>query len=104
MARLNYHQIRGALQERTPFEGNTMRADYVETARVLSTGYLPAQDCEYLRADQHTAHTQGIPFYVVWSYGTPIAWAYGTTVRVPEARYSVTTSKHQGIVRASLTA
>jgi len=100
--RLNYREIREALRERKPFTGNSMSADYVDTTRQLSTGYMPTHDCYYLESDVHTARTQGIPFYVVWSYGTPIAWAYGTTVRVPEVRYSVTTSKQQGIARAYL--
>lgn len=102
MARLNYQQIRTALAERVPFEGNSMSADYVNPHHGITTGYLPDHDRNYLRADMHTAATQGIPFYLVKSYGTPIAWAYGVTVREPEVRYSVTTSKHQSIVRGYL--
>lgn len=41
--------------------------------------------------------------YVIYSYGTPIAWisAHGKWF-VPEIRYSVTTSKHQSIVRGAV--
>lgn len=41
--------------------------------------------------------------YTVWSYGTPIAWrmADGSWVMV-SGRFSVTTSKHQGIVRRAV--
>ena len=41
--------------------------------------------------------------YIVWSYGTPIAWldADGKW-QIPEARYSVTTSRHQGTVSSAL--
>lgn len=40
------------------------------------------------------------PLYVVASYGTPITWAGpGEPLTVPDVRYSVTTSRHQGIAR-----
>jgi|SRR6478735_11167946 len=43
-------------------------------------------------------HLAGIN-YVVWSYGTPIAWVRkdGAVVK-PDVTYSVTTSKHQGFL------
>lgn len=102
MAKLNYRQIREALRERRAFEGNSMSADYVSEGEYVSAGQMPDHDYYYLKADLHTARTQGIPFYIVRSYSTPIAWAYGTTVRVPDVRYSVTTSKQQGYARAGL--
>lgn len=47
--------------------------------------------------------------YVVFSYGTPIAWRFVGTPpnepgtdngwRIPDIRYSVTTTNHQGVVR-----
>lgn len=42
--------------------------------------------------------------YVVWSYWTPIAWHNGDTQvwTIPDVSYSVSTSRHQGIVRAVL--
>lgn len=109
MATLNYQQISAALAEREPFQGNSMRAEYLPfdgvppyTRDMPEMGELPDHDRHFLKADIHTARTQGLPFYVVYSYRTPIAWAYGTTVRVPDVRYSVTTSKQQGKVRAYL--
>lgn len=101
MPKLNYREIREALQERRPFQGNSMSAEYVVTEYV-GTGYMPNHDYHYFKADLHDARTQGIPFYVVRSYSTPIAWAYGNVVRVPDVRYSVTTSKQQGYARAYL--
>lgn len=101
MAKLNYREIREALQERRPFQGNSMSAEYVGTEYVR-TGAMPDHDYHYLKCDLHDARTQGIPFYVVRSYSTPIAWAYGNVVRVPDVRYSVTTSKQQGYARAYL--
>jgi hypothetical protein len=47
-------------------------------------------------------HMAGIDF-VVWSYDTPIGWVRKDGKRtVPDVRYSLTTSKHQGIVRVYL--
>lgn len=41
--------------------------------------------------------------YVVTSYVTPIAWVLTDgTVIIPDARYSVTTTRHQGIARSGL--
>jgi hypothetical protein len=34
--------------------------------------------------------------YVVFSYGTPIAWHSRNGWTTPDVRYSVSTSKHQG--------
>ena len=41
--------------------------------------------------------------YVVYSYQTPIAWVTRAGVAViPDVKYSVTTSSHQGIARVAL--
>ena len=40
--------------------------------------------------------------YVVYSYGTPIAYRFNGEWVVPDAKYSVTTSKHQGVVHHAL--
>lgn len=41
--------------------------------------------------------------YIVYSYATPIAWALGdNTWVIPGDKYSVTTSKHQGIMRYAI--
>lgn len=40
--------------------------------------------------------------YSVYSYGTPIAWMLSDgTVHMPDVNYSVTTSRHQNIVRVA---
>ena len=43
--------------------------------------------------------------YVVYSYGTPIAYRAEDSGEwvVPDTKYSVTTSKHQGTIRYALT-
>jgi hypothetical protein len=41
--------------------------------------------------------------YVVYSYATPIAWhTFGGQWFIPDAKYSVTTSRHQNIVRRAV--
>lgn len=100
--RLNYREICDALRERQPFEGNSMWADYADTQRTLPVGRMDSLDAAWFRNDQQAAHNALQSFYVVYSYGTPIAWAYGDTVRVPDAKYSVTTSKQQTYARAYL--
>lgn len=41
------------------------------------------------------------PLYVVYSYNTPIAWVIGRgEVKVPDHRYSVTTTHHQNMCRS----
>lgn len=37
--------------------------------------------------------------FVVYSYATPIAWHVGGAWIIPEVRYTVTTSRHQSLVR-----
>lgn len=40
--------------------------------------------------------------YVVYSYGTPIAWRVDSLWTVPPTRYSVTTTRHQSKIRVAL--
>lgn len=40
--------------------------------------------------------------YVVYSYGTPIAWFKNGDWTIPAIKYSVTTSKHQNYVRRAV--
>jgi hypothetical protein len=40
--------------------------------------------------------------YVVYSYGTPIAWFKNGDWNIPAIKYSVTTSKHQNYVRRAV--
>lgn len=41
-------------------------------------------------------------FYAVFSYQTPIAWYAHGVWTVPDVKYSVTTTKHQNIVREAV--
>lgn len=64
-------------------------------------GYLPAGWASKLNQSQHALLNGAV--YAVMSYNTPIAW-YCPVMGwvVPDARYSRTTSRHQGIVRLAL--
>ena len=65
----------------------------------IETGRMSREDAHALRTAQNDL---GID-YIVLSYGTPIAYLIkrGEWV-VPDARYSVTTSKHQHTIRCAL--
>lgn len=64
-----------------------------------SFGRLPATHGARLRTDS-TRH--GIDM-IIYSYATPIAWhAHGVGWTVPDVTYSVTTSRHQSLVRVAL--
>lgn len=102
MAKLNYRQIRDALAKREAFKGNSLWAQYVDTRRSLNVGMMPSEEVRLLEADARAAHEQMESMYVVWSYNTPIAWAYGDTVRVPDVKYSRTTSAQQTLARVNL--
>ena len=64
-----------------------------------SSGRLPSKYVETLTARR----TAGTLTFVVWSYGTPIAWhctVDGWTV--PREKYSPSTTNHQTSVRSAL--
>lgn len=42
------------------------------------------------------------PDYIVYSYGTPIAWHYSAGWHTPAIKYSSTTSRHQSLVRRAI--
>lgn len=85
---------------------DSLHGDKVTVGTRSLLGQLPDE----WRAAWHNDNTD----YAIWSYKTPIAWRavdtwYGNdgvehTYRwvVPNAHYSVTTSKHQGKVRTAL--
>lgn len=82
---------------RQPFTGHNLSAQIYQLGSV-PTGRLDPVHAATLRVDAATG-----PVYVVFSYATPIAWwAPETGWAVPDARYSVTTSRHQHIVRDAI--
>ena len=59
-----------------------------------ATGRLPSDVVLQLQLDEID--------YVIYSYGTPIAWHGKFGWSVPAIKYSSTTSRHQSIVRSAI--
>jgi hypothetical protein len=93
MAHTNVADAHREIAARHPFHNSTgsLRGEVTVPHKTwIGTGHLPR---EYrgavLAAD-----------YVVFSYATPIGWHVpGQGWTVPDVKYSVTTSRHQGQVR-----
>ena len=62
----------------------------------MSEGYLTGADCERYYADQNSMD------YVIYSYHTPIAWHTLEGWYIVAQKFSVTTSKHQNLVRGAV--
>ena len=77
-----------------PFKANSMAGVYFHEGDYLPTGRLDSWLVSNLIANK--------PDFIVYSYGTPIAWHHAGGWEMPNVRYSVTTSKHQGIVRRAI--
>jgi|AntAceMinimDraft_12_1070368.scaffolds.fasta_scaffold149182_1 hypothetical protein len=102
MSVLNYTQIGAALDSREPFQGNSMSAEYLYAETHHNSGRLSPYDATWFQLDREMAESLRLSFYVVYSYATPIGWAYGDTVSIPDAKYSPTTSKQQSKVKCYL--
>lgn len=89
------------LRDLIPFRNTTgsLRGERVDAFRpdVLHS-WLDAETRATFYADDDGARID----FVVWSYGTPIAWHTGNGWRMPDRRYSVTTSRHQSQVRRGI--
>jgi len=79
---------------RQPFKANSMAGIYFQEGKYLHTGRLQSDVVALLKDHK--------PDFIVYSYGTPIAWHHANGWEIPAIRYSVTTSKHQGIVRRAV--
>lgn len=90
-------QSRGAeqaIRDRIAFRASAMSGEPVD-GRHVSAGRMPRNWAAALNAKPLA--------YVVWSYGTPIAWVTQDGEAVaPDVGYSVTTSRHQGIAMRAL--
>ena len=60
----------------------------------IATGRLNSDLVALLHKDE--------PLYVIYSYGTPIAWYGRYGWHAPAVRYSSTTSRHQSIVLGAI--
>jgi hypothetical protein len=70
----------------------TFSGEPVEIGDAVAVGKLPEPEADEFRSALRT----GAVTYVVRSYSTPIAWNTGAGWVIPDVRYSITTSKHQG--------
>jgi hypothetical protein len=96
MAQTTLAEAPAKIARRETVSGNSIRARAcTPNSQPYGTGVLPhAFAHEFNRAAD-----AGIISYVVYSYATPIAWVLKNgEVIVPAVRYSVTTSRHQGVV------
>jgi hypothetical protein len=83
------------IADRVGFTGNNLYGVVQPFDSVVyQTGQLPIEFEQQLRLDK--------PFYIVYSYTTPIAWVSDKGWFIPEVKYSVTTSKHQNYVRRAV--
>jgi hypothetical protein len=84
------------IADRVAFTGNNLYGvlGSLTGSVIYDTGRLPDEYEQQLRLDQ--------PSYIVYSYGTPIAWYCDKGWFIPDAKYSTTTSKHQNYVRRAI--
>lgn len=81
---------------RRPFvTSGAMHGDWMRVGS--TTGRLPDEYRRQLWDDFKRFGPHGV--FVVWSYGTPIAWRTPNGDTFPAVKYSVTTSRHQGQLR-----
>lgn len=95
-SRKNVDQIVASIGDLRAFKINTMKGLWFPTSEAVPVGMLSAGHLQALRC----AGGGVKPIYVVFSYGTPIAWRCagdGQEWCVPKVTYSVTTSKHQSL-------
>ncbi|MGJ5894420.1 hypothetical protein DF268_11715 [Streptomyces sp. V2] len=87
--------VRRALAARQPF--TTHGALSATDRQSYCVGRLPQRWADLYRSDADA----GRIVYQVYSYSTPIAWVLDDgTVTMPQVRYSITTSRHQGLLYA----
>ena len=98
--KVNYKKIPTLLMAESPFEGSSMRA-VVPVAGDKDGDYISHFGRLY-SSPKAQALFKGKTFrYLVFSYGTPIAGITDSGERVfVEDKFSSTTSRHQGLVRA----
>ena len=95
MAQLSYRKIPAALEQRKPFTGSSSQAMHVKSLQWVSPGRMSPESRDLLRKD--------VGAYVVFSYGTPIAWVTDDGEKcIPDESYSSTTSRIQNLCRSYL--
>ena len=91
----NRIKVGKAIHDRKPFKHASMSGEWISDG--FSTwGRLPYTDPD-TKAEMETL-LKDRDLYVVFSYDTPIAYAWDKEIHVPDNKYSVTTTHHQAIV------
>jgi hypothetical protein len=97
MSTITNKQVPSFVASRSDFKSNSGSA--ARYSYCPSTDRLPQEWVEQLRKDIDAARAADEKVYVVFSYATPIAWCAAGQWTIPAVKYSVTTSKFQGLVR-----
>lgn len=92
----NRVKVGKAVHNREEFTHASMSGRWVSSEDFMwrSYGHLPQETVSEMRE-----LLKDRDLYVVYSYSTPIAYAWDKEIHVPNHRYSVTTSHHQSIAR-----
>lgn len=108
MAKLTYRRIPNALQSYAEFQGNSMRGTTTVPMTTV-TGYdgrlMEVADMGIMPRLRQPEFWREVrdALYVVYSRETPIAWIKADgTMRCPDIKYSVTTTRQQNLCRAWL--
>lgn len=96
----SFYDFSAAMNQRKAFRtSGALRGGPEEGAQYLSGWQLGQLDPKW-----HASVRKSV--YVVWSYGTPIAWMTEagdwTMPYGPDAKYSVTTSRHQSKIATAI--
>jgi len=92
MKQMNQRDAIHFIATQQDFKASALSGSYVKFTP--STGRLDPEESAKLR--------DAVARYVVFSYGTPIAWYGEQGWYVVEQKFSVTTSKHQNYVRRAI--
>lgn len=99
MTRCRVWQAPYFIATRQAFDAGNLYASYM---RHMPISHGELSDVEWVKMDRAIRARLPEATYVVYSYLTPIAWVTEDEdpLYVPDVRYSVTTSRHQGKCRA----
>jgi len=90
--------IQAAVDDFTPFKGNSISGTKVSENGYVSYGRLPEP---FRKALLHGTLNGSVDF-VIYSYATPIAWhACGGWI-APPVEYSKTTTQHQNVIKTAI--
>lgn len=98
--------IQVGIDNRTDFNTGNVRGEWYDSWADVPKGRMPEPQ-KHMNGSGMTF----MPVFVVFSYGTPIAWIFscdtdpeqngGPRWIIPDDRYSPTTSCHQGVIRTA---